>query len=46
MLSRESTDKGAKNTKDAQVIRRPDDVFRVVKERLFSWSYMMQWYQG
>lgn len=30
----------------AQVIRRPEDVFKVVKDRLFSWSYMMQWYQG
>ncbi len=29
-----------------QVMRRPEDVFKVVKDRLFSWSYMMQWYQG
>ena len=28
------------------VIRRPEDVFRVTRDRLFSWSYMMQWYQG
>lgn len=28
------------------VIRKPEDIFKVVKERLFSWSYMMQWYQG
>ena len=27
-------------------IRRPEDVFRIVKERVFGWSYMMQWYQG
>ena len=27
-------------------IRRPEDVFKVVKDRLFCWSYMVQWYQG
>jgi hypothetical protein len=26
--------------------RRPEDMIRVVKDRLFSWSYMMQWYSG
>ena len=30
----------------AQLIKRPEDVFKIVKDRLFSWSYMMQWYQG
>lgn len=33
-------------TSSSQMIKRPEDVFRIVKERLFSWSYMMQWYQG
>ncbi|EIW66934.1 hypothetical protein TREMEDRAFT_64789 [Tremella mesenterica DSM 1558] len=27
-------------------IRRPEDMFRVVKERMFGWSYLMEWYQG
>lgn len=29
-----------------QGIRRPEDLFRVVKERLLAWSYLVQWYQG
>lgn len=33
-------------SKKGTVIRRSDDVFKVVKDRVFSWSYMMQWYQG
>ncbi|WVF65733.1 hypothetical protein IAT40_000465 [Kwoniella sp. CBS 6097] len=28
------------------VLRRPEDVFRLVRERMLSWSYMMEWYQG
>ncbi|WOO83427.1 uncharacterized protein LOC62_05G006952 [Vanrija pseudolonga] len=27
-------------------IRRPDDVYRLVRERLAAWSYLMQWYNG
>lgn len=27
-------------------VKRIDDVFRLVKERVFGWSYLMQWYQG
>ncbi|OCF31323.1 hypothetical protein I316_06927 [Kwoniella heveanensis BCC8398] len=27
-------------------LRRPEDVFRLVRERMLSWSYMMEWYQG
>ncbi|WVQ93379.1 hypothetical protein IAU59_000448 [Kwoniella sp. CBS 9459] len=30
----------------ALVLRRPEDVFRLVRERMLSWSYMMEWYQG
>jgi hypothetical protein len=29
-----------------QTIRKPDDLFKVVKERLLAWSYLMAWYQG
>ncbi|KAL7421412.1 hypothetical protein Q5752_004297 [Cryptotrichosporon argae] len=36
---------GGKADKQAGV-RRPEDVFRLVKDRLLSWSYLMQWYQG
>ncbi|WVN91116.1 uncharacterized protein L203_106366 [Cryptococcus depauperatus CBS 7841] len=28
------------------LVKRPEDVYRVVKERVLSWSYMMEWYQG
>lgn len=28
------------------VVRRPEDLVKVVKDRMFSWSYMMTWYQG
>lgn len=27
-------------------IRRVDDVFMLVRERLIQWSYLMQWYNG
>lgn len=27
-------------------IRRVDDVFSLVRERLVAWSYLMQWYNG
>ncbi|WWD21005.1 hypothetical protein CI109_105486 [Kwoniella shandongensis] len=27
-------------------LKRPEDLFRVVRERMLSWSYMMEWYQG
>ena len=30
----------------ATMIKNPDDVLKVVRDRLFSWSYMMQCYQG
>ncbi|KAK8843463.1 hypothetical protein IAR55_007120 [Kwoniella newhampshirensis] len=30
----------------AGMIRRPEDLFRVVRERMLGWSYMMEWYQG
>ncbi|GFZ51454.1 hypothetical protein JCM24511_09218 [Saitozyma sp. JCM 24511] len=29
-----------------RVIKRPEDVFRLVRDRLFGWSYLMQWYEG
>ncbi|ODN91418.1 hypothetical protein L198_05932 [Cryptococcus wingfieldii CBS 7118] len=32
--------------KSGAVLRRPEDVYRVVKERILSWSYMMEWYTG
>ncbi|ORY29163.1 hypothetical protein BCR39DRAFT_533034 [Naematelia encephala] len=48
--SKDRDEKGKRSAIDgpgaSQAIRRPEDVFRVVKDRLFSWSYMMQWYQG
>jgi hypothetical protein len=35
-----------KDKRGGVIVRRPEDVFGVVKDRVFSWSYMMQWYQG
>lgn len=32
--------------KNGVVLRRPEDVYKVVKDRILSWSYMMEWYQG
>jgi len=29
-----------------QNMKKPEDVLKLVKERMFSWSYMMQWYEG
>lgn len=42
---------GKEKGKDAEgkngvVLRRPEDVYKVVKDRILSWSYMMEWYQG
>ena len=38
---------GQSSGKDPKVfVKRPEDVFKVVKERVLSWSYLMQWYQG
>ena len=33
-------------TSSAARVTRVEDVLRIVKERVFGWSYMMQWYQG
>nr|XP_018258990.1 uncharacterized protein I303_08532 [Kwoniella dejecticola CBS 10117]OBR81148.1 hypothetical protein I303_08532 [Kwoniella dejecticola CBS 10117] len=43
-----SKDKDRDKDKDGQErsIRRPEDVFRLVRERIMSWSYMGEWYQG
>ena len=30
---------------EAAMVKRPEDVFKVVKDRMFCWSYMVQWYQ-
>jgi hypothetical protein len=27
-------------------LRRVEDVFVLVRERVFQWSYLMQWYNG
>ncbi|WWC73280.1 uncharacterized protein I206_107246 [Kwoniella pini CBS 10737] len=27
-------------------LRRPEDVFKLVRERIMSWSYLCEWYQG
>ncbi|WVQ75371.1 hypothetical protein IAR50_004991 [Cryptococcus sp. DSM 104548] len=32
--------------KPGAVLRRPEDLYRVVRERILSWSYMMEWYTG
>lgn len=32
--------------KNGMVFRRPEDVYKVVRDRILSWSYMMEWYQG
>ncbi|WVR09209.1 hypothetical protein IAU60_006271 [Kwoniella sp. DSM 27419] len=35
-----------KENSGTMALRRPEDVLRLVKERMLSWSYMMEWYQG
>ncbi|KIR28351.1 hypothetical protein I307_03812 [Cryptococcus deuterogattii 99/473] len=32
--------------KNGMAFRRPEDVYKVVRDRILSWSYMMEWYQG
>ena len=39
-------DKDSGGTHKGAVVRRPEDLVKVVKDRMFSWSYMMTWYQG
>lgn len=39
-------DRDREKSSGGATARRPEDMIRVVKDRLFSWSYMMQWYAG
>lgn len=45
--SREKDEKERDKEREKGVlVRRPDDLVKVVRDRMFSWSYMMTWYQG
>jgi hypothetical protein len=43
---KDSKDKDSAVNQKGAVVRRPEDLVKVVKDRMFSWSYMMIWYQG
>lgn len=42
----ESRREETKDKEKGAVVKRPEDLVKVVKDRMFSWSYMMTWYQG
>ncbi|KAK6904542.1 hypothetical protein I203_105357 [Kwoniella mangroviensis CBS 8507] len=39
-------EKNTNNEKGERNIKRPEDVFRLVRERIIGWSYLGEWYQG
>lgn len=39
-------DKDRDKTGGGAIVRRPEDLVKVTRDRLVSWSYMMLWYQG
>ncbi|WWC91400.1 uncharacterized protein L201_006344 [Kwoniella dendrophila CBS 6074] len=45
-LRSNSNNEKDEKSKDKSSMKRPEDVFKLVRERIMSWSYLNEWYQG